>query len=482
MTSTANFVVCGDFVTEHFRTRVLEHEWQRALNEIMETLEGFTFDHAVEVLSGQMKLTGTDDLEMVKDEDSAPYLSELDWQYGHLWNDAGTWWEAYAIVTNYGDRDLPLGSSKPPYITENMHGTAKRTVEIDVLTKRAQHYTDNNGDRIIRLPVPDSQGIERPMMALFRQVSSAPVWIKGLRTAQEAVAKARQEGHVTLRGHSQWYPMEEREQITRNAKEYGRRMAELKKAGVWPDQDVDDGDSFSIEKQTEAVAKIPSVEEYLEDLETAEENRANVTEYRQQILNYCHDNDVKLVEHDFGDDIGVVSIPELPLLAWALERTDSPFDSWEPVCPRHMKMYNDNRYHTDWMVGAGIDLDKYKDAEFKEKSFELMAQLQDEHLEHKLTILVKGKPNAFGEIVHPKIGDVVGEDKIAIIPSAGTEWYETVRGASGIICERGGAMSHLAVVGLEEALLVCREPGALKKYSIGTLMTIDGDTGIIEVS
>ena len=68
-----------------------------------------------------------------------------------------------------------------------------------------------------------------------------------------------------------------------------------------------------------------------------------------------------------------------------------------------------------------------------------------------------------------------------MIPNAGVKWYETIRNAGGVIVENGGALSHLAVVGLEEGFLVALVENAREIYNEGMLVAMDSRKGIIEI-
>ena len=57
-TTSVCFQVHGDFVTKHFRDRVVEGEWREALNGLVESLGGMDVAIAMEILKGNKMLVG----------------------------------------------------------------------------------------------------------------------------------------------------------------------------------------------------------------------------------------------------------------------------------------------------------------------------------------------------------------------------------------------------------------------------------------
>ena len=94
-----------------------------------------------------------------------------------------------------------------------------------------------------------------------------------------------------------------------------------------------------------------------------------------------------------------------------------------------------------------------------------------------------------GTIVHPKPGEPVAPGSIAVVPNAGPDYQfamETANteGSGGkrglIICETGGKLAHLAVVGREYKCTVLMIPGALSLYKEDQSVWIDLKAGTIE--
>lgn len=434
-----HFRVDGEFLTHFFRQRVLEGAWREAMTGMQDSICGITLEQIVDILSGKSRLIGSSDdddgIILEPDPDASEYLKECNFHFGHLWNDGGVWWEPYAQVTSYGRNDLFKFGCK-------MTGA-----------ERPLHYADSAQDMAKDLQIPEGETL-LPRGVLFRKVMPPPLWWKGKSTAQEAVDALMSVRGLEERGHDKWYPAE-------------------------PSNDESTDALHRVEKRFSkgAVSRVRTRHELVQN---PNDRKERIEAYRERIVEQAGGD---YIEHDFGGDVGAVSIPRAPLVYWALWRTHAKdlLPEWNPVCPRGMKMFGHDPYHTDWMVGAGIDLDAYDSSEFRDQCFDLMRDVQKTCLGFDVTILVSGKPHAVGETVHPKPSDRVPNDKVAVIPNAGPKYYEAVKGAAGVIVQKGGAMSHLAVVGLEEGFLIVRDPKALNRYPPGILLAINAKDGTIDI-
>jgi len=190
------------------------------------------------------------------------------------------------------------------------------------------------------------------------------------------------------------------------------------------------------------------------------------------------------------------SVPKAPLIAWASRRRlglpmpnpEDPAATWIPVCPRDLKLENDDPFHSDWMVGTepSFPLELWYDhwsprgAAFEAAAFELLARLQDELLGFEVAVL-SGRGSAEGPVVHPGPDQEVPPGSIVVIPHCGAEYFipavAAARGGGAVIAERGGRMSHLAVVGLEHGLRILLDPQARTKYPPGAMVRVDADHG-----
>ena len=162
---------------------------------------------------------------------------------------------------------------------------------------------------------------------------------------------------------------------------------------------------------------------------------------------------------DFGGSAGVREVPLAPLSYWAIRRWSRAAEAlpdWKPVSPQGIKQIGD-------------------------RQDDLMEQVQQEYLGLKASVLVAGRRTARGKVVFPSADDACEPDEIAVIPHAGPEYYRAASTAAAVIAMRGGAMSHLAQVGLEEGFLIVRVKDAASLYPSGAVVEIDAERGEVSV-
>ena len=102
--STAHFSITGEFITQHVRNLVLEDNHILAI-KTLQTLEGLPIDGIHNILTGDMKLVGTNDLEDRPDDDKK-YKNDLRWKYGGIVQHNHRFYRPYAVVNSYGMRDM----------------------------------------------------------------------------------------------------------------------------------------------------------------------------------------------------------------------------------------------------------------------------------------------------------------------------------------------------------------------------------------
>lgn len=237
---------------------------------------------------------------------------------------------------------------------------------------------------------------------------------------------------------------------------------------------------FWYEVSNEDIAAKVRRNKYLDDYGhwTDEQNRAEEIRTEVQQQNWAYFGG-ETYEFDFGRGVGVRQVPIGPLKQWALRRTAYKFKKeWKPIAQSGLKMMMDDPSHTDWMIGAGIDLSFYNEADFRSKQYELMSEIQEIYMKLKSTVLLSGA-DAVGNVVFPEPNAPVNPDQIAIIPHAGVEYMNAFLTAAAVITEAGGAMSHLSVNGLEYNKQLIRVEGARRKFTEGAAICIQN--GTIEV-
>lgn len=208
------------------------------------------------------------------------------------------------------------------------------------------------------------------------------------------------------------------------------------------------------------------------------------------------------------DDARTVAVPRLPFLHWALGiHGRHLLPKWESVSPVGLKWMNDDTYHSDWMIGAGIDVWSWhgnrrreieEDKDLIRAATDLQWELQMEMLGFECAVL-SGTGRVEGFVIHPnaneglnlKLGPnvFVGHHKdvrVIVIPHAGPEYVqaaEEIRQRGGaVITERGGKMAHLVNIGREQNMKIVRAQDALQRFpNHMTWVTVDCDRGTIRI-
>jgi phosphohistidine swiveling domain-containing protein len=193
-------------------------------------------------------------------------------------------------------------------------------------------------------------------------------------------------------------------------------------------------------------------------------------------------------------------VPKNPFVLWCLRHFDYEAHGkerpvWNKIAGSGLKMYNDDPYHSDWMIGAGVPLDATYDhdedsfgAVVRSCAYSKMSDITAEYTGHAFTVLAKSNISWYsGKIVHAEPGKGVPPGSIVVVPSAGPDYQLAMETASKtgdygpgcIICETGGKLAHLSIVGREMNCLVLMLPNACTMYRDGEHVFIDVEAGTI---
>lgn len=180
---------------------------------------------------------------------------------------------------------------------------------------------------------------------------------------------------------------------------------------------------------------------------------------------------------------GTAKVPRAPFMHWAFARMkmyESQLPPWQTISPIGLKMQNDDPYHTDWVIGAGLDPEDreltYYPSPVAEAAMQLAHSLQDKFDEPSdVHVLVDG-PHVSGTIHHGRKKKPSPAGSIVVLPNLHPDYLEAIDDAAGVITEEGGAVAHLAQVGRERSLPIVRIAGAIGRYNPGDEVMIDTAT------
>lgn len=465
-----SFSVTGEHLTSRSRDMVLSGRWREALDFLKGSLEGFSTDHALSVLKGEATLTGSsrdgvflDD--GVLDED---YKDDLLDQYGGLARIDGSLYRPYLVVADYGPEDhrrmAGMRDRNLEFISESMQSMPDYLLDRPAMAERAMHYVRNRAADVVEMCKVVSRtdpGVERTLAVAFSPAGDVPLWVLPEKSVQAAVDRRMAE--LEWDGFSKRYGSDdlsiERDPV-RMKNQAKMNFAEI--AGTSRGRDMRQALDENLKAQSERSTEV-------------------FDERRKAIMEQNARRGFGLRRVDFGGEFGVREIPEGPLVRWALARTLTPdlAPEWDPVCPQGVKMMGDDPVHSDWVVGAGLEASDAWDRRLQDIQLELMQQIQKEWLGFETAVLVAGRETAIGTIVFAKPDTPVGPGDVAVIANAGPQYMDVARNAAAVIALKGGAMSHLAVNGLEEGFLILRDPHARRKFREGDAVRVDARTGLI---
>jgi len=589
--STVSFSVTGKFLTKHFRDRVLDGEWRKAMNGLKDSLMGIELNMVTDILSGKARIIGDsndDDISVIyvtsenytdewKKEDKK-YLDTLDYMYGSLFRQSnGSFYSPYCYITNWGPEDLRdangetwMGSNRIPTY-DQLDGFGAH---------RCKHYLNNmSRDILVSLNAGELHITTKCYFAFeVSEHQDPPLWIDSPKSFQESLDK-----HIALgknleeRGNRQLYGEEksklkvlkpkklkdmsieelkkENDRLDISIKEHENTIAQSKEniesviTGWLKDgkelvsktskktsdkTPMTQRNQMSLEKSIiimrEAIEnslddeRIKELDECLQEslkLVDNECDRRNNWEDKQERKNYnsLRKAILKQAETSGGlfdlkvekkDKLGRIryktfKVPVAPFEHYALttytiggsaHRDKLP--EWETVSPQGMKMYGDNPYHTDWMIGAGLELDalyggrRYGggDGGFHDNLssavWTAMGDLQDKYIkaygEHKI-VLMTGDGYFHGRATMIEFWDDMSKldefdlDIIVVTKYAHPNLVALLDKphVQGLIVENGGKLCHLAVVSRSKDFKMVRMADATTIIKPGAMLSISTD-------
>jgi len=153
-------------------------------------------------------------------------------------------------------------------------------------------------------------------------------------------------------------------------------------------------------------------------------------------------------------------IPKEPFIQWLLtshigegymrkvikERFGVESVEWEPVSPSGLKLRNDNRSHTDWIIGAGLNPEDYYRSDLENLVSEYLTLRENDIVTFSGTGIISGRLTTDTENC---------KGKILFIPHAGVEFLDAARQAKAVVCKIANGGAHLVVNAEEEDINIC---------------------------
>lgn len=416
-------MITGGFLTETARSLVLEGEIAKAWTLLSKGLFGPDGETvAIRVLKGEMKLVGDSSkgVRLVRETkaSAARYQKSLSSVYAGRVRIRGCWYEPRAKVVRFDPESGHRASLALPQSPEDIEISELGGAVAKWWEDRARTYADE-GEIVQKV---------RSDFYLFAPTSERPFWFRGPDSLEEAL-----------------------DEFTRS----GRRIREI----------GEEADSTFPSLLTSPVPSVPlaSPENWEEDRDWEEEERKRLEELRKKILDQAA-SDTFVLTTETGRSF---TIPRAPFVKWALHRTSLSklAPSWNSVSPVGLKLPSDNPDHTDWMIGAGADLQKdyAPHSDLSRASFRESFRIQEELGDFQYQVLSGG----------PEVSGVVGEDIFVLSDLRNTPENNAVLSrAKGLVSERGGELAHMSVVAREMKVPLFLVEEARKKFPEGERLVL----------
>jgi phosphohistidine swiveling domain-containing protein len=509
-THVLHFSVAGQRLTELARSLVTEGAWERGLKLLTEGLEGCGYDVAASVLRGTHTFAGVaqasgEGLRLVeeKPELRAEYETALSYAYAGRFRHKDAWYEPYAVVESWGEADARAALRRTGGRILSDWERPQEAIR-RFSNERSRSYMDDP-DRDISVVMPwaqESDGCLREMTVLCHICAPAPLWWAAPTTPEAGVA-----AFVAHKGYT----------LDRRNPPKTHRVSRLETTAALPDEPKAEppaaGTQLATERDPRILSRYKSTPESKrlvaiargQDPDESPESRASAEmkeilayqtrlgRWRTEIKDRADAMEAAVpgsgwldIANSEGLGIGgdALRVPRAPFVNWCLWRTAGAHlaPTWDPpVCPSGVKLFNDDAFHTDWMVGAGLDPRVAYDERFLQVTTRAKFDVQAELLGFKVAVLA-GRGTVVGNVVHPEENTEVPPGSVAVLPNAKPGYEAAVRTARAVIVPVGGELCHLANVAREGGGRIVRVENCLQLYPVGTRVTVDCEQGRVEIS
>lgn len=545
-TRSVGFLIHGEFIADLARTRVVEGAYDYSirllqdldgisLDQIVQILTG------EKTLSGNSR-DGIDLIDMDKTSDLYKnYMSQIEYVYGSIFTIGDVSWRPYATVTGpWNEEDNLFAMSTHHLVSKNICGSASVADDTSILNSRnrvvhgaarSMFYANDFRNDMLCMFHHNGKYYE----ILCEKVNRPPFWMKTTVSSAEEYLRSRllcdRPLRLESRGAIEMLQLDPNGIVITTSVEDTRdldfNVMEKNEAAEYVD-DIGERyfasmqscetshDLHTINIVTNSQRKFEQIiDKYYRSIsssqwdliEEARKGFKNMVQklYRSEILSQAERNggvfrlDLK-DDEDNCFDPPFVMVPLHPFIHWALrgfkyEAFDKVPPEWRPISPPGMKMAGDDQYHTDFLLGAGCDpTEAYEDdtlsGAIMNAAWEKRFDVVKEWVGVEFSYLSKSTNDklVFGEVVHAQPGKKVTAGCIAICKNASVDYSQVLEsinknGKRGIIiCETGGKLAHMAIVGREYDVTIILVPDALKKYAEGMHLSINLETNIITFS
>lgn len=485
-TESVYFWTTGEDMTRLARGRVLDGDPDHAARLLRSGL-GMDWNQAYSVLDGSKKLVGDSrrvedggdgGLALVEDADSGEYKQSLKYLFAGRVKHGDKWYRPRVYVAVLGEEDARWAAKS----IDRRLGEIGRFGDADLWSRfnrqRAAYYA-RDGEPIFILSIP---GRSTQSWVIFEPVSAPPVWWT--------------DNHYIENMSGKW------QHALNEYMSAGRTLAKTGAVSVWNPPAVDleapleAGTTDDAERQ--AARKKREAELEAEEEQRDQEYRERIDSYRQRIREQAEAGigyfTLEVERPEGSEHPTSYQIPRAPFEVWTLQRTSARHvaPKWEAVCPFGLKLPMDVPEHSDWMVGAepAIPFDDWYGSKDHQQALQravygAQRRVQKQVAGFSCLVLCGTGYISEGKVRHPEPDEEVPAGSTIVIPHASPKYAIPAMSAGPeglIICEQGGELSHIAVVGREQGLRLVQVPDALQRFPAGCWVSGDLDEGRVGIT
>lgn len=299
-----SFEISGDFITEHLRSCFLERDFNSVCQMYEDTFGNLNLEVLISILKCENKFEGINELFLKEDnvlfEENVEYLNEIDHRYNNLYKDHdGFYYRGLYKVVLITD-----GVSSKYAKREFNKNDLRYNEEINLDGKfysfdelRVLYICDNFNCKVLKY--------KNEFYLLENIEYQIPYWFKSYTDIKKYIEHNKKKFHI-------------------------------------------------INDITE--------QEYIRNKYNIINDEPNLEDIKNKILEKCK-SFIKL-EYEINGEKHFIDIPEEPFILWGLRYKkryfiDNEIYTWAPICKSGYKMINDDPYHSDWIIGANLDIENY---------------------------------------------------------------------------------------------------------------------------
>jgi hypothetical protein len=473
--SLMSFHVTGAFLTEHYREMALE-DHDSAVRGLADSLAGIQITDVYDVLAGKTRLTGDSRVGVdIEPETDTAHAQEMHEQFAGRCRLPFTelWHRPVAVIPmdyNFAHRRSFYCHHSGRIPTGEATGTWARRLVQDFI--RAEGLLAPNEVTTFHGPIKDEvlqfrwwgEADPRPndvsLIVVWEPCSAPPPWMKLSYRVRDYEA-----AWEDFRDNSGYYEV--------------RRLDPVVRDPVFLAPELENAGARAREREKQEERKAQDHTKWVE---------REVIRIREEIQRRIGDNPdawMTIISKKGQEFV----VPKDPFYCWAMWRDKDFFPmmpKWDPISHQGVKMGDDDPYHTDWYVGAGLDpLKAYRTFGVDDEDLDDMEAAFDRAKARVIQQFSKLRPkgefkaipyfsqgNAKGVALRPRPGDTVPQGSIIVIPNLNTVWYPTAVNASVVLAANGGEMAHLVTELRPLGVSVFYLPDALERIPEGVMVEV----------